>query len=126
MKPSRNARCPCGSGKKYKQCCGPAEAVRDKRKSTFAMIATAVVLVFGIGVVAVLLSRGSGSSNRIWSAEHGHWHDASGSELGLGSSNRIWSAEHNHWHDASGSELGLGSSMPSTAPAGPAPAGKVR
>ncbi len=25
-RPKRNAPCPCGSGKKYKQCCGKAEA----------------------------------------------------------------------------------------------------
>ena len=25
-KPKRNAPCPCGSGKKYKQCCGKREA----------------------------------------------------------------------------------------------------
>ncbi|MCH6266563.1 YecA family protein, partial [Neobacillus citreus] len=26
-KPSRNEPCPCGSGKKYKKCCGASEAV---------------------------------------------------------------------------------------------------
>jgi len=25
-KPERNAPCPCGSGKKYKQCCGKTKA----------------------------------------------------------------------------------------------------
>lgn len=25
-KPERNAPCPCGSGKKYKKCCGKADA----------------------------------------------------------------------------------------------------
>ena len=112
MKVGRNARCPCGSGKKYKQCCGPAEEARNKRWSTYAMIATAVLLVLGIGGVVVLMADERGSSNRVWSAEHGHWHDASGRELGAGSSmpgaaptgpapaGKVWSAEHGHWHDA--------------------------
>jgi hypothetical protein len=75
------------------------------------MIASAVLLVLGIGGVVVLMSDERGSSNRVWSAEHGHWHDASGRELGAGSSvpaaptgpapaGKVWSAEHGHWHDA--------------------------
>ena len=112
MKVGRNARCPCGSGKKYKQCCGPAEDARNKRRSIYAMVATAVVLVLGIGGLVVLLSSESGSSNRVWSAEHGHWHDANGGELGPSSgtpgaqptgpapAGKVWSAEHGHWHDA--------------------------
>jgi hypothetical protein len=110
MKVGRNDRCPCGSGKKYKQCCGPAEDARSKRRSTYAMVATAVVLALGIGGIVVLISSESGPSNRVWSAEHGHWHDANGVELGRSSSmpgarptgpapaGKVWSAEHGHWH----------------------------
>jgi hypothetical protein len=111
MKVGRNAPCPCGSGKKYKQCCGPAEEARDRRRSTYAMIGSAVLLVLGIGGAVFLMSEESGTGNRVWSAEHGHWHDASGRELGAGASvpaaptgpapaGKVWSAEHGHWHDA--------------------------
>lgn len=31
-KVSRNDPCPCGSGKKYKKCCGPLEEARAKKK----------------------------------------------------------------------------------------------
>lgn len=112
MKMGRNARCPCGSGKKYKQCCGPAEAARSKRRSIYAMIATVAVLVLGIGGLVALLRSESDTPGRIWSAEHRHWHDANGRELGGGAASpgalptgpapagKVWSAEHGHWHDA--------------------------
>lgn len=33
-KPGRNDPCPCGSGKKYKQCCLGSQAAPGKRKLT--------------------------------------------------------------------------------------------
>lgn len=33
-KPARNRECPCGSKKRYKNCCGPAEAAASRRLAT--------------------------------------------------------------------------------------------
>ncbi len=35
-KVSRNDPCPCGSGKKYKKCCGPLEEARARKKLSIA------------------------------------------------------------------------------------------
>ena len=47
---SRNAPCPCGSGKKYKQCCLRKGGVQGDRKRRLAKILGAVVV--GAAVVA--------------------------------------------------------------------------
>jgi len=62
MKISRNAPCPCGSGKKYKQChlgsplpgeVGSetvlAEAASKNRKTAFVLAALGLVVAIGIG-----------------------------------------------------------------------------
>ncbi len=126
-KVSRNEKCPCGSGKKFKHC----HAQKESASTSWSK--------FGIGVVGVMLAVGLGhgawamfkapnaNDGRVWSAEHGHWHNADGTEVGTagipagGSMNvggltggnmpapqppgpvpdgKVWSAEHGHWHDA--------------------------
>jgi hypothetical protein len=74
MKAGRNQPCPCGSGKKYKQCClTKRNALNWRQKLLFSF----VILVFAGGLLFALLSSrhhdGSGA-NRVWSEEHGHWH----------------------------------------------------
>ncbi len=60
MKIQRNAACPCGSGKKYKQCC------LNKEQST------------SITQKLFLSLRSDGTAGdgqrRVWSEEHQHWH----------------------------------------------------
>jgi hypothetical protein len=73
----RNALCPCGSGKKYKHCCiEKTSSMSLRQKLLFALI---VLILLGGLIMAVAsfrsLEPGSGS-NRVWSEEHQHWHDA--------------------------------------------------
>ena len=44
-KPGRNEPCPCGSGKKYKQCCAQLESMQAQQKITESMVAEANQLV---------------------------------------------------------------------------------
>ena len=76
QRPGRNEPCPCGSGKKFKQCCA-AKKDRSSRALVAVLIAVAVVAV----IVIVSNMRRSSNSGMVWSAEHGHYHDASGREV---------------------------------------------
>jgi hypothetical protein len=38
MTPPRNAPCPCGSGKKYKKCCGSEERANAERAAEAARV----------------------------------------------------------------------------------------
>ena len=72
----RNDPCPCGSGKKFKQCC----ALKTNQVSPLlvgVLIAGAILAV----ILIVTSVRESSDSGRVWSAEHGHYHDASGREI---------------------------------------------
>lgn len=76
--PGRNDRCPCGSGKKYKHCC---QAKKDGAvASRLMLLAVAGVLLAGL-LIAFSNSTEPSSSGRVWSAEHGHYHDAAGREV---------------------------------------------
>ncbi|MEE9553781.1 MAG: hypothetical protein V3W18_05735 [candidate division Zixibacteria bacterium] len=77
---------------------------------------------------------GPAPDGKVWSAEHGHWHDAGTTDPaedykpgpqppGLVPSGKIWSYEHGHWHDSSSS--GQDNFNPGPPPAGPAPEGKA-
>ena len=70
----RNAPCPCGSGKKYKRCCLSKAGTLNSRT---AMILFALLMLSGaIGIIWALTSAGpSTTAGRVWSPEHGHWHD---------------------------------------------------
>jgi uncharacterized membrane protein len=72
----RNDPCPCGSGKKFKQC----HATKTDQWSPMLL---ALLIVGAVVAVIVIVSsvRQSSSSGRVWSAEHGHYHDASGGEV---------------------------------------------
>ena len=76
-RPGRNERCPCGSGKKFKHCC---ESKRDGVPSGVIALLVAAVIVAALIVVFTSV-RSSSGSGRVWSAEHGHYHDASGREM---------------------------------------------
>lgn len=70
----RNALCPCGSGKKFKQCC----QIKQQRMSLpmrIALIAVGAALVAGLafGISSYLSSSGTGPRG-VWSPEHGHYH----------------------------------------------------
>lgn len=82
-KVGRNDRCPCGSGKKYKNCCAEKRASKMSAVSWAAVIA----LVAAAGVLVVLLfnmAQGGGGAavprsgscppGQIWDPVHGHCH----------------------------------------------------
>jgi hypothetical protein len=91
--PGRNDTCPCGSGKKYKNCC----VNKSSSFSTGLLILIAVIAtIAAIGLLPSLFAGKDESSaaaaipaastprpqpgvappGKVWSAEHGHWHDA--------------------------------------------------
>jgi hypothetical protein len=74
--PGRNDPCPCGSGKKFKQCCASKKG-RVSPALVALLIAGAVLAV----VIIVANARRSPNPGMVWSAEHGHYHDASGREV---------------------------------------------
>lgn len=75
-KVGRNDACPCGSGRKFKQCC--------ESKRTGGVQSRVIMLLIAAAIVAAILAgfsnRGSGGGGGVWSAEHGHYHDANGGE----------------------------------------------
>lgn len=70
-KVGRNDPCPCGSGRKYKQCC----AHKDERMSwtSQAAVAAVVVAIAAALVYAFTGDRG-GSGRQVWDPDHGHYH----------------------------------------------------
>lgn len=69
----RNDRCPCGSGKKYKQCCAARVNGWSRRQLTILAV-VAIVLVGGL--VLSFTSRHGDELRQtgVWSEEHGHYH----------------------------------------------------
>lgn len=75
-KVGRNDPCPCGSGKKYKQCCEK----KEHSLSPYAWLAivgvgvaalVAIILSFSVTTPSVQVACPAG---QVWSAEHGHCH----------------------------------------------------
>ena len=70
-KVGRNDSCPCGSGRKYKQCCG-VKAENSSQLGTYALIGVVVAIV---GVIAyTFTSEGGGGGRQVWDPDHGHYH----------------------------------------------------
>jgi hypothetical protein len=123
MKVQRNDPCPCGSGSKYKRCCGATDEQSEERGGGFLVAVTWAVgagLVVALAVFAnALVSDAPAEAGRVWSAEHGHWHNVGGGEVepatapgpdGPAPPGATWSDEHGHWHGPDGKALaGAGS-----------------
>lgn len=153
MQTGRNERCPCGSGAKFKNCCAKKEASRDSR-GVLILIA-AIAAVAALGIVPSFLKDdpktatpaapiaaptrtpdrpgspqpGPAPAGKVWSVEHGHWHEATPPSSavqvspiqtsrgnltpsvtpnppqpvpqppGEAPAGKVWSPEHGHWHD---------------------------
>ena len=70
-KVGRNDSCPCGSGRKYKHCCG-VKAESNSQWGTYALIGVVVAIV---GVIAyTFTSEGGGGGRKVWDPDHGHYH----------------------------------------------------
>jgi hypothetical protein len=159
MKTNRNSPCTCGSGMKYKQCCGQKEGKSSPFLVIVALVIGAVIVAGAIYVSkdgqpaaadaqAVPAAAGSAQTDipgspqppgpvppgKVWNVEHGHWHDAPGTAAAAGTpgqpgaaqpgaisaqpgaaqpaltpgpqppgpvpAGKVWSTEHGHWHDA--------------------------
>jgi hypothetical protein len=90
---SRNAPCPCGSGRKYKQCClGKSRDEKGRRRGIKFGVIAGAVLVAVIAMFAWTQYRPKPATgpvspttpapweydvrnNRHWHPGHGHWHD---------------------------------------------------
>jgi hypothetical protein len=66
MKVSRNAPCPCGSGKKYKQCHGGAHKAEQSTGEKVRLVFLALLILAGL-VLAVMSLRtpGAGHASRV-------------------------------------------------------------
>lgn len=98
----RNELCACGSGKKFKRCCGAVDVAAEDPASRFfgvAAVLAGLMLVAAIVVTArEMFAGGEQAARKVWSEEHGHYHTVGGSEEG--GPGKVWSEEHGHWHDA--------------------------
>jgi len=153
--PDRNGPCPCGSGKKYKNCCINKQFVASGNKSRSLLYIILVVIGLVVAVSAVVNKNknapapfvaapasspaspsapgelqpqppGPAPEGKVWSSEHGHWHDAVAGESastqltpgnivppaqaytpapqpdGPVPEGKEWSVEHGHWHNIPG------------------------
>ncbi len=77
-KTGRNDPCPCGSGKKYKQCCERKAAEKTTFLTKWIAVGVGILgLLVAVGIVVFTDDPGQDApSGRVWSTEHGHWHDA--------------------------------------------------
>ncbi len=82
-KPRRNDRCPCGSGKKYKNCCADKETRKMSPLSWAAIVALVaaagvlVALAFNAarsGATAAVPGSGVCPPGQVWDPTHGHCH----------------------------------------------------
>ncbi len=164
----RNELCPCGSGKKHKNCCYKRGVIFDKKKQNkIALVVLAgVIVVAGIIAYSKLSSSssngtpsplsqssstsGTGSPSpasssgspisgvanipqppgpvppgKIWSPEHGHWHDVPGANV-ISSSNPLMPNSTSPKFDIlPGQETAQPQTKLTPQPPGPAPAGQV-
>ncbi len=75
MKVGRNEPCPCGSGEKYKRCCeGKAAKQADRRSRLVLWVMGALALIGIVGIASSIVANRA-PEGRVWSAEHGHFHD---------------------------------------------------
>lgn len=73
-KAGRNDACPCGSGRKYKKCCGVKKADGG---ATWIALLVAGALLAAVAFSVSWYLRGPADSpapGQVWSEEHGHYH----------------------------------------------------
>ncbi len=75
MKTGRNTPCPCGSGKKYKNCCLNAKASFSIYQKLMATLFALIIMGGLASAIAAFRSHAPASGpSRVWSEEHQHWH----------------------------------------------------
>lgn len=76
MKVGRNDPCPCGSGKKYKQCCLTQEReIPLRHKLVFAGVGIALAAAIAAMALTITNREPRAPGERVWSEEHQHWHE---------------------------------------------------
>lgn len=109
-RPNRNALCPCGSGRAFKNCCAGKQiaAATDKPESLPNQFKR---LAVGLGVIAVVAVGVGLAVLRPWEE------DAAGAGGPSGTTERYWHAGHGHWHD--GPRPDVAQELPFQAPTSP-------
>ena len=77
-KTGRNDLCPCGSGRKYKKCCETAERTGIVRNRLMLFVVGGALVAAILAGIAQFTGERTAGTTRVWSAEHGHYHDAAG------------------------------------------------
>lgn len=85
-KVGRNDKCPCGSGKKYKNCHQQIEDTKVGRKKSLVIGGVIALFIIFAALGFYLNSQPQGNdapaaageapAGKVWSEEHGHWHNA--------------------------------------------------
>jgi hypothetical protein len=72
----RNDPCPCGSGKKYKQCCAGKAAEKSTVYTKWVAVVLGSLLLLGTLAMVSSMARNDRPAipGRVWSAEHQHYH----------------------------------------------------
>ena len=78
MNIGRNEPCPCGSGEKYKRCCEGKATQGQKLWRGLAVLIALIVILVTVGIIRGGSQAEDVPPGRVWSLEHGHWHDATG------------------------------------------------
>ena len=86
MAKARNEACSCGSGKKFKNCCGKEQQGKTPMWGRVMIVIIALVVIGGLATAVVKISEASdtpepweydAANNRHWNPlpDHQHWHD---------------------------------------------------
>jgi len=121
-KVGRNEPCHCGSGKKYKVCHGRSAAGGSNRWMLIGGVVGVVALGYFVNKILTSDGQNNPPPGKVWSPEHGHWHDATATSTPLSTPlipqpsipttestseppgpappGQVWSPDHGHFHDA--------------------------
>lgn len=131
MKPGRNESCPCGSGKKYKNCHEERQNNPLLSRGTIALIVP-LALLFGFAIFASLKrpdeaattrtvaatapvsSPGSTPLNAVAAPGSQQAFTPAPQPPGLAPAGKVWSVEHGHWHNAAPAGAGANGIQVST------------
>ena len=80
-KTGRNDLCHCGSGRKYKKCCEAKERGGGARNRMMLIVVGGAVLAALVAGIASFTGERAAGPTRLWSTEHGHYHDANGVQV---------------------------------------------
>jgi preprotein translocase subunit SecA len=79
-KPGRNEPCPCGSGKKFKNCHESKTPQTRRSRVLMVVVGGAMLAAIAAGVASFTADR-STSGVRVWDPVHGHYHNAAGTQV---------------------------------------------